>query len=166
MLDIERTIEFIKDAHRGQVDKNGNPYYEHPLRVMRRLGAGATDVEKVAALLHDVVEDTEWEIETLRQRGYPAEVLEIVRLLSENHFPGLTYLQHVEALISLGNLSAMRVKLADIADNLSPSRVAVLPEEARYLVGRYEKAKEKLIAAAGPAAAGGIIWGELEKPRK
>lgn len=161
---IEKTIDFIKEAHRGQVDKGGQPYYRHPLRVMMRLGAEATAAEKIAALLHDVVEDTGLELEGLRETGYSEEVIEIVRLVSENHFPGLTYLQHIEALVSLGNVSAMRVKLADVADNLAPSRVAALPEELQYLVDRYERARKILIKAVGPDVAGDVVWGEIEDP--
>lgn len=164
MVDIERTIAFIEEAHRGQVDKGGKPYYQHPLRVMMRLGEEATDVERVAALLHDVVEDTGLTLEALRNSGYTEEVLEVVRLVSENHFPGLTYLQHIKALVHLGNVSAMMVKLADIADNLAPSRVATLPEDSRYLVGRYEKARDILVKALGPERAGTIVWGELKGP--
>ncbi len=80
---IEKTIDLIKEAHRGQVDKGGQPYYRHPLRVMVRLGAEATAAEKIAALLHDVVEDTGLELEGLRETGYSEEVIEIVRLVSE-----------------------------------------------------------------------------------
>ncbi len=58
----------------------------------------------------------------------------------------------------------MRVKLADVADNLSPSRVAALPEELGYLVDRYERAKKILIKAVGPDVAGDVVWGEIEDP--
>lgn len=161
MPGIEETIEFMRKAHGGQVDKGGAPYYEHPLRVMMRLGEGATLAEKIAALLHDVLEDTGFGAEELKRRGYSEEIIEIVRLVSENHFPGLTYLQHIRALVGIGNLSAMKVKLADIADNMAPSRVAILPGELTYLVGRYGKAKKILAAALGEEVSGEIIWGDM-----
>jgi hypothetical protein len=59
MPTVDETIAFIKRAHAGQVDKAGNPYWQHPVSVMGRLGPDATESEKLAALLHDVIEDTD-----------------------------------------------------------------------------------------------------------
>lgn len=58
MPSIDETIAFIRSAHVGQTDKAGAPYWRHPVSVMERLGADATEDEKLVALLHDVVEDT------------------------------------------------------------------------------------------------------------
>ena len=55
MSTIERAVEIAARAHAGQVDKAGMPYLFHPLRVMLSV---STPEERMAAVLHDVVEDT------------------------------------------------------------------------------------------------------------
>ncbi len=55
MATLENAIALAVEAHRGQKDKNGTPYILHPLRVMFRV---ETEIERVVAVLHDVVEDT------------------------------------------------------------------------------------------------------------
>src|SRR5450755_2861043 len=67
---VESTIEFIKSAHAGQVDKAGVAYWHHPVSVMKRLGTDALDDYKLAALLHDVIEDTKYGASDLRAMGY------------------------------------------------------------------------------------------------
>ena len=57
---LERAIIIATNAHAGQVDKAGEPYILHPLRIMASMW---TDTERVVALLHDVVEDCEgWDV--------------------------------------------------------------------------------------------------------
>ncbi len=55
MSTLERAIEIATEAHRGQHDKAGHDYLEHPLRVM---AAGKTTEEQIVGVLHDVVEDS------------------------------------------------------------------------------------------------------------
>ena len=54
---LERAISIAVEAHRGQEDRNGAPYVLHPLRMMCRV---ETEMQKIVAVLHDVVEDTHW----------------------------------------------------------------------------------------------------------
>ena len=72
MSTIERAIEIASSAHAGQIDKAGQPYIFHPLRVMLRV---SSEHEQMAAVLHDVVEDTTVTIEHLAKEGFPSEVL-------------------------------------------------------------------------------------------
>ena len=72
--DLESAIALAVHAHRGQRDKAGAPYILHPLRLLTRLGHDATEVQRMAAVLHDVVEDTEYTLETLAASGCPHEV--------------------------------------------------------------------------------------------
>ena len=80
MSTLERAIEIATAAHRGQLDKAGNDYITHPLRVM---AAGKTADEKIVGVLHDVVEDTEWTFEMLAAEGFSAEVLEALRCVTK-----------------------------------------------------------------------------------
>lgn len=64
---IERAYHFAKEAHQGVLRQSGEPYILHPIAVARiackEIGLGSTSI--CAALLHDVVEDTEYTIEDI-----------------------------------------------------------------------------------------------------
>src|SRR5215213_8186221 len=130
MADLEEAIRVAVEAHRGQQDRAGAPYVLHPLRTMLRL---RTDAERMAAVLHDVVEDTAWTLDDLRARGFPAEVVDAVDGLTRR--PGEAYDAFVER--AAAHAVAKRVKLADIEDNLDLRRMDRV--EARDLdrLGRY-----------------------------
>lgn len=137
---VELALQIAARAHAGAVDKAGAPYLWHPVRVAERL---AEPEEKAAALLHDVLEDTDLTPEDLLARGIPAEVVRIVGVLTRRH--GETYPAFIERVA--GDARSTRVKLADLADNMDPERVRALPEKARGVLGRYEEARARLLAA-------------------
>lgn len=72
MSTLQRAIEIATEAHKGQYDKAGNDYIEHPLRVMEM---GNTEEEKIVGVLHDVVEDNTWTFEMLEAEGFSPEVI-------------------------------------------------------------------------------------------
>ncbi len=123
---LNQTILNMMAFHEGQVDKTGVAYFYHPLRVMLRLGDSATDTEKHAALLHDVVEDTTITLEILRGLGYSEDVLEIVELVSKRE--GETHHSFIYRIIGSRNTGAIRVKLADMIDNSCESRLVGVEE--------------------------------------
>ena len=114
---LERAIEIAVTAHKEQVDKAGKPYILHPLRLMFKM---QTENEMIAAVLHDVVEDTDWTIEKLEDEGFSAEVLTAVNLLT--HDKKVPYKKFIEAIKT--NKIALKVKLADLEDNLDIKRIA------------------------------------------
>ncbi|HEX7307554.1 phosphohydrolase [Lentzea sp.] len=134
MFTLEDAIAIATSAHDGQVDKSGRPYIGHPLRVM---GSVSGEHERMAAVLHDVVEDTAVTAADLLERGCPAVVVDAVVALS--HLPDEPqedYLRRVAA-----NPLARTVKHADIADNLSPARIARLDEATQErLKAKYARA--------------------------
>lgn len=113
---FERALSLAARAHSGQTDLAGQPYILHVLRVT--LGV-ETLQQRTVALLHDVVEDTEWSLDDLRRDGFSADVLEAVGLLT--HSPEEDYLAYVLRLSQ--NQTARAVKIADLKDNLQPSRI-------------------------------------------
>ncbi|MBP2319728.1 (p)ppGpp synthase/HD superfamily hydrolase [Kibdelosporangium banguiense] len=121
---LEDAIRIAREAHGDQVDKSGNLYIYHPLRVMARVkGAHA----QMAAVLHDVIEDTDVTAEDLRAAGCPEPV--IVSVVALSKAPGeamLSYLRRVSA-----DSVAIMVKRADIADNSDPVRMAALDQETQ-----------------------------------
>lgn len=148
---IADTIQNIIVWHAGQVDKSGVPYYKHPLAVMVRLGASATDAERHAALLHDVVEDTDISLEFLRGLGYSEEVLTMVDLLTKK--ASMTHRLYIFNIIGSGNVGALRVKLADMFDNSNEARLNRAPADMQ------EKLRSMIETRYAPAIA--VIQGVL-----
>lgn len=136
---LSKAIELAAKAHAGQVDKAGEPYILHPLRVM--LSVQSMD-ERIVAVLHDVIEDTAVDTSDLLNLGLSDRQIEAVVALTR--LPHETYDQFIER-VALNPL-ATAVKRADIADNMSPARAASRP--ARLTV-RYANALGMLDAAAG-----------------
>lgn len=116
MSTLECAIAIAARAHEGQLDKGGEPYILHPLRVMLRLG---TLEERVVGVLHDVLEDTAVSSESLRALGFSEEIL--AALISVTKLPNETYDEFV--LRAASNPIGRRVKLADLADNSEISRI-------------------------------------------
>jgi (p)ppGpp synthase/HD superfamily hydrolase len=135
-------------AHAGQLDKAGLPYINHPRRVMARLllrWPEAPIDELHAVLLHDVVEDAgpTFTVERLRAEGYSETVIAILRLVTRDA-DRESYPAFIERVATSGNLGAMRVKLADLADNQDPARIAKLPAGSSDHTPRYEAATRRL----------------------
>ena len=122
MSTIEHAIQIAARAHAGQVDRAGQPYILHPLRVM--LAVKGQD-ERIAAVLHDVVEDTAITMDDLRSEGFPKEVLNAILALTKTK--GETRL--AAAARAAANPIARAVKLADVADNMDLSRISKPTEE-------------------------------------
>jgi len=130
---LEKAIEIAVRAHAGQKTKDGSPYILHPLRLMTRMG---TDEERMAAVLHDVVEDTAVTPEDLREAGIPEEVLAAVKLLT--HEEGVSYEDYVRRLKP--NPVARRVKLADLEDNSDIRRLKGVEDKDLERMRRYHRA--------------------------
>ena len=135
---LDDAIQVARRAHEGQLDKSGRPYIAHPLRVM---GALRDEHERMAAVLHDVIEDTTVTLADLTDAGCPADVLAAVAAVSKQ--PGEdqdAYLARVAA-----NPIALAVKRADIADNMSPDRLSRLDAATQErLRAKYESALRQL----------------------
>jgi (p)ppGpp synthase/HD superfamily hydrolase len=144
--DLGDSIELMRKAHEGQIDKSGRPYYLHPLRVAMRL-AHCTPAERQAALLHDVVEDTALTLADLRALGYSAEVIELVDLVTRRKPQGESHREYLERIVASRNPKALRVKLADVYDNMSPARTRSLPPHESGMRHRFARDAERICAA-------------------
>jgi (p)ppGpp synthase/HD superfamily hydrolase len=133
---VEEAIGVATAFHEGQVDKNGDVYILHPIRVMLRF----TDpIERAAAVLHDVVEDTVLSLAYLKSHGFPERVVELVDLLTRMH--GEKYMDYLERIAT--DPVAMRIKIADVEDNM-PRPDRPLPDEYKGLRKRYKKSLQFL----------------------
>lgn len=117
-------------AHHGQVDKSGIPYVFHPIHLAEQM---QDELTTVTALLHDVVEDTDYTFEDLQEMGYPTQVLEALKLLT--HDPQLPYMAYVERIKS--NPIARAVKLADLQHNSDLTRLNKIDSSALSTIEKY-----------------------------
>ena len=107
MADLQRALEIAVKAHKGQLQKNGLPFMLHPLTLLQNVDSVEA---KIAAVLHDVVEDTAWELVDLEREGFSAAVLAALELLT--HREGVSYEDYTEKIYTNG--LATEVKLADL----------------------------------------------------
>nr|WP_213395290.1 hypothetical protein [Yoonia sp.] len=151
-MNLQRAIEIAVEAHKGQVDKAGNLYVLHPLRVMMSLDA---EDEKIVGVLHDVVEDCEgWTWDRLRSEGFSEKIIDALQSVSktpdeEVEFSRLketgsedAVRQHYFAFVRRAGADEIgrKVKAADIKDNLDISRIKTLSNEDMIRLRRYEEA--------------------------
>ncbi|MBR3326800.1 MAG: GTP pyrophosphokinase [Atopobiaceae bacterium] len=125
------------DAHTGQIDKTGLPYVFHPYHLAEQM---QTEECVCAALLHDVIEDTNVTLEDLRAAGISDPVLEALSLLT--HDPQVPYFEYVRALSS--NPIARAVKIADLRHNSDLTRLDAISPKDEQRAKKYAKALELL----------------------
>jgi (p)ppGpp synthase/HD superfamily hydrolase len=136
MISEEETVIIAMQAHAGQLDKAGDPYYTHPLRVGLAFPPGTT--ERLVGYLHDVVEDTPIKLYDLQEMGFSQEILDAVEAITKWGQPHETNREYL--IRCRQNKIAKEVKKVDIADNMSPVRQAKLDEKTSLgLRKKYEK---------------------------
>lgn len=135
----KKALHLCFDAHKEQVDKTGMPYVFHPFHLAEQM---TDEISIVCALLHDVVEDTDYTLEDLSKMGFPFEVIDVLRLLT--HDPEVSYFDYVKAISA--NPVAKQVKLADLAQNSDLSRMdgSEIDKWAMARTEKYKKAIEML----------------------
>lgn len=138
MATLERAIEIATEAHRGQLDKAGNEYIGHPLRVM---AMGKTTEEKIVGILHDVVEDSSWTFERLAAEGFSAPIIEALCCLTKqpDSEPYDKYIARIKH-----NPLAVAVKLNDLTDNMDIRRLPYLSDKDVKRLKKYLKAYKQL----------------------
>lgn len=130
---VEKSIRIALDAHRGQKDKSGQPYILHPLRLALSISG---EYEFLAAMLHDVLEDSDYTADDLLRHGFPQEVVAAATCLThtkdEDYF---AYIQRIK-----DNKIARSVKKADLQDNLNILRLNAVTEKDFERIRKYHKA--------------------------
>lgn len=136
MIYTQKTKMALKlcfEAHKNQTDKSGIPYVFHPFHLAEQMKDEATTI---AALLHDVIEDTDYTMADLEKMGFPADVLEALELLT--HKDDTPYMEYVAKIKD--NPIAKAVKLADLEHNSDLSRLDVVDEKALKRREKYRQA--------------------------
>lgn len=124
-------------AHQGQTDKGGMPYMLHPIHLAEQMD---TEEEICTALLHDVVEDTDYTLEDLRRAGFSETILEALDLLT--HDPQVPYMDYVMG--TRHNPLARKVKLADLLHNSDLGRLENPTAHDRHQQQKYLAAMKLL----------------------
>jgi (p)ppGpp synthase/HD superfamily hydrolase len=136
---LERAIQIAVEAHAGQKDRADQPYILHPLRVMF---AVTTETEQICGVLHDVVEDTGYTFDRLRSEGFSEEVVGALEQLTKRK--GEPYDDYISRVLT--NPLAIRVKTADLNDNMHLSRLNQITPKDIENIQKYEHALERIRA--------------------
>ncbi|WP_027120830.1 HD domain-containing protein [Mycoplasmopsis lipofaciens] len=131
-MSVWKAYKFAKKAHKGQFDKAGIPYINHPKYVASKLNDKDC---KIVALLHDVVEDTEITLETIEEK-FGKKIADAVNAMTKRENEDyIVYLNRVKA-----NPIAKQVKLIDMYHNLDITRLKCFDtEDAKRRVRKYLK---------------------------
>lgn len=130
---LAMAISIAAKAFKDKLDKSGEPYILHCLYVMYKQ---TTDTRRIIAILHDLVEDTDWDFEDLRNKGFGDAVIIPLRLLT--HDPTVKTYEDYIADIST-NEDARAVKLADLEHNTQISRLKGLTKSDFARIEKYHK---------------------------
>jgi (p)ppGpp synthase/HD superfamily hydrolase len=143
---LNKANEFATRKHKGQVDKGGEPYIGHPRRVMDRVEG--TDA-KIVAILHDVLEDTDATPADLASEGIPPHVIRAVEILTRERYDDF-----IRRVRDSGDVLALAVKHADIADNLDENRLGRLSEEKQIRLRAKYRHAQLLLDGEVPSPSG------------
>ena len=138
MSALDKAILIATQAHTGQKDRYGKPYILHPIRLMMKV---YSEQEKVVAILHDVVEDSDLTLEDLLREGFSAEIITAVDCITKrNNEPYMDYIERVRS-----NRIARKVKLADLKDNMDLRRINKISKNDLERLEKYHQAWRLLI---------------------
>ena len=129
----KKALKLCFEAHKEQVDKSGMPYVFHPFHLAEQM---QTEESTVVALLHDVVEDTDYTIDDLISMGFGKTITDAIALMT--HADGVAYMDYVREIKN--NPIAKAVKLADLKHNSDLTRLDVVDEKALKRKEKYLKA--------------------------
>lgn len=131
----KKAMQISYQAHKDQVDKSGIPYIFHPIHLAEQM---ETEEAVIVALLHDVVEDTDWSIQALEKEGFSKDITDALGLLT--HHDDMGYLDYIGKNKKSSSPHAKIVKIADLKHNSDLSRFDHIDEEIMRRVEKYAKA--------------------------
>lgn len=137
---IYKSLEIVTKLFNEKCDKGGFPYVIHLLKVYSGV---SSYLEKVCALLHDVVEDTDVTYDDLKGVGYSDEIIDILKIITKTK--GEDYRKYIDRIIESSNIHAMNIKLADLRHNMDLSRIKnPTANDYERISKRYEPAYERI----------------------
>ncbi len=136
--DTKKALKLCFEAHKNQVDKSGLPCVFHPFHLAEQMTDERTTI---VALLHDIVEDTDYTLDDLRNMGFESDIIEALMLMT--HDKAVPYMEYVAKIKN--NPIARAVKLADLRHNSDLSRLDIVDEKALKRKEKYSEAIRLLI---------------------
>lgn len=133
----KKALEICFNAHKEQKDKAGLPYVFHPFHLAESMD---DELSTVCALLHDVIEDTDYTFSDLRKAGFPEEVIDVLSFLT--HVDTVSYEKYIERIAE--NKTAVKIKIADLRHNSDLSRLEEITEKDNERKEKYQRAIEYL----------------------
>ncbi len=129
----KKALKLCFEAHKNQMDKSGIPYVFHPFHLAEQM---TTEETTIVALLHDLVEDTDYTIEDLINMGFDKAITDAIALMT--HDDDVDYMDYVRIIKE--NPIAKTVKMADLKHNSDITRLDVVDEKALNRREKYLKA--------------------------
>ena len=139
----KKAMKLCFEAHKDQVDKSGMPYVFHPFHVAEQM---QDEVTTTVALLHDVVEDTDYTLKDLSEMGFPQTVTDALALLT--HDKSISYSDYVSSIKS--NPVARAVKIADLKHNSDLSRLDIITDDDMTRIEKYRRSLNDLLESENP----------------
>lgn len=136
---LDKAIQIAAEAFVGKYDKGGQPYILHCLHVMNSVDSSDHELMQIA-VLHDVVEDTDWTFEQLIDEGFSKRVIKALELLT--HEKGVPYQDYIKQVAT--NEDARKVKMADLRHNSDITRMKGLRKKDFDRLEKYHRAYEYL----------------------
>lgn len=133
----KKAINLMFEKHKDQKDKSGLPYVFHPFIVAESM---SNELSATVALLHDIVEDTDVEIDDLEKMNFPKEVIEALRFLT--HDKDMPYADYIKLVAN--NKIAREVKMSDLKHNMDLSRLNEVTEKDLERVEKYKRSYKYL----------------------
>lgn len=135
---IEKAISIAIHAHKNQTDKSGQPYILHPLRLMFTM---QLEDERIIAVLHDTIEDSDYSLDDLSKHGFSDEIIAAIDCLTRRKDENYTsFINRISK-----NTLATKVKIADLKDNMDLSRLETVTEKDLTRVKKYHDALSLLV---------------------
>ena len=137
---LYKTLELVLKVFDGCVDKGGLPYFDHLFKVY---GGVVSYNDKIVALLHDIIEDTDITYDDLKEYGYDNNIIDALKILTKKK--GEYYPDYIDRIINSNNKIALNVKLSDLKHNMDITRIKN-PNVNDYerISKRYEPAYVKI----------------------
>jgi (p)ppGpp synthase/HD superfamily hydrolase len=132
MSNLARAVIIAALAHQNQVDLAGAPYMLHLMRVTLKM---LTQDEQIVAILHDLLEDTDWTLEQVAKEGFSPAILHSLDLVT--HRKGESYPSYISRVKV--DRTASAVKLADMLDNLDLMRIPSLSDKDLERAAKYHR---------------------------
>ena len=131
---VKKAVLIAYNAHKDQSDKGGYPYIMHPIHIAEQM---ETEDETIAALLHDVIEDTDIGFDYLKKEGFSDTVINCLKILTKD--PNEDYMDYIRKIKKTGGI-ALKIKKADMAHNMIAERISKKIQSDESRMEKYRAA--------------------------